>query len=200
MGTGGGEGEAIQQGKPQSDHRFPASPIEPRSGQASASCGRVDPVFRTERCSRCRCYGGCPSGSGAERLWLPDTQPRTRSLGDMHQNARTTRHSRMLMIERLQSGWPVAAVAAAWGRSQDGAQVARPPRRRGRGWPARPLLEAASPARPGSRPGWWRRSAAAAPAADRAGHHPQAGAGLDRRRGPAPARLGRLAALEPKPQ
>ena len=33
----------------------------------------------------------------------------------MHQNARTTRHSRMLMIERLRSGWPVAAVAAALG-------------------------------------------------------------------------------------
>ena len=33
----------------------------------------------------------------------------------MHQNARTTRHSRMLMIERLQGGWTVPAVAAALG-------------------------------------------------------------------------------------
>jgi transposase InsO family protein len=33
----------------------------------------------------------------------------------MHQNARTTRHSRMLIVERLQSGWPVPAVAAALG-------------------------------------------------------------------------------------
>jgi transposase InsO family protein len=33
----------------------------------------------------------------------------------MHQNARTTRHRRMLMIERLQGGWPVPAVAAALG-------------------------------------------------------------------------------------
>ena len=34
---------------------------------------------------------------------------------DVHENARTTRHSRMLMIERLRAGWPVAAVAAALG-------------------------------------------------------------------------------------
>ena len=34
---------------------------------------------------------------------------------DIHDNARTTRHSRMLMIERLASGWSVAAVAAAQG-------------------------------------------------------------------------------------
>ena len=47
---------------------------------------------------------------------VADTQPRTpEPRTDMHQNARTTRHSRMLMIERLRSGWPVAAVAAALG-------------------------------------------------------------------------------------
>ena len=34
---------------------------------------------------------------------------------DMHDNARTTRHSRMLMVQRLASGWSVAAVAAAQG-------------------------------------------------------------------------------------
>jgi hypothetical protein len=28
---------------------------------------------------------------------------------DIHENARTTRHGRMLMIERLHAGWPVAA-------------------------------------------------------------------------------------------
>jgi transposase InsO family protein len=33
----------------------------------------------------------------------------------MHQNARTTRHSRMLMVQRLASGWTVPAVAAAFG-------------------------------------------------------------------------------------
>jgi hypothetical protein len=32
---------------------------------------------------------------------------------DIHDNARTTRHSRMLMMQRLASGWTVAAVAAA---------------------------------------------------------------------------------------
>jgi transposase InsO family protein len=36
---------------------------------------------------------------------------------DIHDNARTTRHSRMLMIQRLASGWSVAAVAAAQGVS-----------------------------------------------------------------------------------
>jgi transposase-like protein len=32
---------------------------------------------------------------------------------DIHENARTTPRSRMLMIERLEAGWTVAAVAAA---------------------------------------------------------------------------------------
>ena len=34
---------------------------------------------------------------------------------DVHENARTTRHSRMLMVQRLASGWTVTAVAAAQG-------------------------------------------------------------------------------------
>jgi transposase InsO family protein len=34
---------------------------------------------------------------------------------DVHENARTTRHSRMLMIERLQAGWSVGAVGRALG-------------------------------------------------------------------------------------
>src|SRR5438128_2105013 len=34
---------------------------------------------------------------------------------DIHENARTTPHSRMLMIERLRSGWTAAAVADAQG-------------------------------------------------------------------------------------
>ena len=34
---------------------------------------------------------------------------------DVHENARTTRHSRMLMIERLQAGWTPAGVARALG-------------------------------------------------------------------------------------
>jgi transposase InsO family protein len=36
---------------------------------------------------------------------------------DIHDNARTTRHSRMLMVQRLTSGWTVAVVAAAQGVS-----------------------------------------------------------------------------------
>lgn len=34
---------------------------------------------------------------------------------DVHENARTTPFGRMLMVERLRSGWPVAEVAAAAG-------------------------------------------------------------------------------------
>ena len=34
---------------------------------------------------------------------------------DVHENARTTPHSRMLMVERLERGWTVASVAAALG-------------------------------------------------------------------------------------
>jgi transposase InsO family protein len=36
---------------------------------------------------------------------------------DIHENARTTRHSRMLMVQRLASGWTMAGVAAAHGVS-----------------------------------------------------------------------------------
>ena len=36
---------------------------------------------------------------------------------DIHDNARTTRHSRMLMVQRLASSWTVAAVATAQGVS-----------------------------------------------------------------------------------
>jgi len=32
---------------------------------------------------------------------------------DIHENSRTPPHSRMLMIERLETGWTVAAVAPA---------------------------------------------------------------------------------------
>lgn len=34
---------------------------------------------------------------------------------DVHENARTTRHSRMLIVERLSEGWTVTAVAVAMG-------------------------------------------------------------------------------------
>jgi hypothetical protein len=34
---------------------------------------------------------------------------------DIHDNARTTRHSRMLMVQRLTSGWTVATGATAQG-------------------------------------------------------------------------------------
>src|SRR3954452_11344837 len=41
--------------------------------------------------------------------------PARSSRMDVHQNARTTPHGRLLMIHRLAEGWSVAAVAAAMG-------------------------------------------------------------------------------------
>ena len=40
-----------------------------------------------------------------------DPEPRM----DVHENARTTGHSRMVIVERLSEGWTVAAVAVAIG-------------------------------------------------------------------------------------
>jgi transposase-like protein len=34
---------------------------------------------------------------------------------DIHENARTTRHGRMLIIERLRAGWSVASIADTLG-------------------------------------------------------------------------------------
>ncbi len=34
---------------------------------------------------------------------------------NIHKNARTTPYSRLLMVQRLNAGWSVAAVAAAFG-------------------------------------------------------------------------------------
>lgn len=45
------------------------------------------------------------------RLATPARRPRM----DIHDNARTTRHSRLLMAQRLKSGWKVVAVAEAHG-------------------------------------------------------------------------------------
>jgi leucine-zipper of insertion element IS481 len=53
---------------------------------------------------------------------------------DVHDNARTTRHSRMLMVQRLASGWTVQAVAAAAGVTP----------RTARKWRSRHALEGAA--------------------------------------------------------
>jgi hypothetical protein len=44
-------------------------------------------------------------------LTTPSSEPRM----DIHQNARTTLHSRMLIVQRLASGWSVATTATALG-------------------------------------------------------------------------------------
>src|SRR5512139_2750025 len=44
------------------------------------------------------------------------TKPEPRM--DAHENARTTPHSRMLIVDRLEAGWTVAAVATAMGTTQ----------------------------------------------------------------------------------
>ena len=72
---------------------------------------------------------------------------------DIHENARTTPRSRMLMIERLEAGSTVAAVACGFRcRRQDGAQVARPLSAGRRGRPGGPLVAAAFVALRGSMP------------------------------------------------
>ena len=69
---------------------------------------------------------------------------------DIHENARTTPRSRMLMMERLEAGWTVAAVAAAFGVD---ARTVRKWRdryaARGRGRPASTARRGRIAARPG---------------------------------------------------
>jgi transposase InsO family protein len=120
---------------------------------------------------------------------------------DIHENARTTRHSRMLMIERLAAGWSVGAVAAALGVT--GKTV--------RKWRDRHDAEGASgladrSSRPRRSPRRLaghaeeeiealRRQRLTGPAiARRLGRPPSTVGAVLRRRG-----LGRLAALDPRP-
>ena len=122
---------------------------------------------------------------------------------DVHQNAKTTPNGRRLMIQRLAEGWTISATAAARSASrQDRAQMAGPacPGRRGR--PARPLVAAAPQPDPARRSGGGRdhRSSAASACPD-----PRSPAGSAGRSPPsawscAGVGLGRLAALDPKPE
>ena len=120
---------------------------------------------------------------------------------NVHENARTTPHSRMLMIERLRAGWSLSAVAEAQGVS---VRTVRKWRDRFAGEGAAGLLDRSS--RPHHSP---RRLAAAAeqeiealrrqrlsgPAIARRLGRPVSTVGVVLRR----LRLGRLAALDPKP-
>ena len=54
-------------------------------------------------------------GLSVEAVATTHTGLKTEPRMDIHKNARTTPHSRMLMIERLRSGWAVAEVAQALG-------------------------------------------------------------------------------------
>lgn len=56
-----------------------------------------------------------PPGRGWEAVVTTHAALEPEPRMDTHENARTTRHSRMLMVQRLASGWSVAAVAAAQG-------------------------------------------------------------------------------------
>ncbi len=69
---------------------------------------------------------------------------------DIHKNARTTPLCRMLMVQRLASGWTVAAVAAAHGSPPEPCAngVSAMHWRTRRAWPTAPLNRTA--ARPGS--------------------------------------------------
>src|SRR5271155_5075462 len=56
-----------------------------------------------------------PPGLGWEAVVARPTTDSPEPRMDIHKNARTTRHSRMLMVQRLASGWTPAAVAQAQG-------------------------------------------------------------------------------------
>ena len=66
---------------------------------------------------------------------------------DIHENARTTRHGRMPMIERLHAGWSVAAVADTLGVTAKTVRigVTALPRKAPLAWPNAPLSRVAAP-------------------------------------------------------
>jgi transposase InsO family protein len=120
---------------------------------------------------------------------------------DVHDNARTTRHSRMLMVQRLASGWTVAAVAQAQGVTP---KTVRKWRERYAAEGEAGLADRSS--RPHGSPNRLndaqtdeivalRRQRMTSPAIARRLRRPVSTVGLVLRR----AGLGRLAALDPKP-
>ena len=120
---------------------------------------------------------------------------------DIHDNARTTRHSRMLMVQRLASGWSVAAVAQAQGVTH---KTVRKWRDRCAAEGEAGLVDRSS--RPHSSPNRLterqedeivalRRQRLSGPAIARRLHRPVSTVGVVLRR----HRLGRLSALTPRP-
>ena len=120
---------------------------------------------------------------------------------DIHDNARTTRHSRMLIVRRLAGGWGVAAVAQAQGVT---AKTVRKWRDRHASEGAAGLFDRSS--RPHSSPHKLgdeqtgeivalRRQRLTAPAIAQRLNRPVSTIGLVLRR----AGLGHLGALDPKP-
>ena len=120
---------------------------------------------------------------------------------DVHQNARTTPHSRMLIVDRLAEGWTVTAIAAALGVD---AKTVRKWRDRFAVEGAADLLDRSS--RPHRSPrrldeaaiagiAQLRRQRLSGPAIARQARRPVSTVGVVLRR----LGLGRLAALDPKP-
>src|SRR4051812_46312703 len=120
---------------------------------------------------------------------------------DIHKNARTTMHSRMLMVKRLASGWSVAAVATAQGVTPKTARKWRD--RYAREGEAGLIDRSSRPHRSPTRTGegvseqivTLRRQRLTGPAIARRLNRPVSTVGLVLRR----HGLGRLAALDPKP-
>jgi transposase-like protein len=120
---------------------------------------------------------------------------------DVHDNARTTRHSRMLMVQRIASGWSIAVTAQAQGVSP---KTVRKWRDRynaegENGLTDRSSRPHRSPGRLGKEPREeilaLRRQRLTGPAIARRLNRPVSTVGLVLRR----AGLGRLASLDPKP-
>jgi transposase-like protein len=67
----------------------------------------------------CDCYGRCSSGAGLEDWWLPIISTQAGIRMDLHKNARTTPHSRLLMVRRvLEQKQPATKIAADFGVSE----------------------------------------------------------------------------------
>ncbi len=142
-----------------------------------------------------------PPGLRVEAVVTTPTTPSPEPRMDIHKNARTTLHSRMLIVQRLTEGWTVPAVAAALGIT---AKTVRKWRDRHASEGAKGLADRTS--RPHQSPTrlassvedeieQLRRQRLSSPAIARRLQRPLSTIGVAlRRRG-----LGRLAALDPKP-
>ena len=89
-------------------------PFDPRQASATLLPYQWD---RTR--AGCGCYEGCSSEAGLEDWWLPAISAHAGPRINLQKKARTTLHSRLLMVRRgLEQKQPAPAVAADFGVSE----------------------------------------------------------------------------------